>query len=88
MTTKEFKEKAEILLKEYITELSKVNKNDFQRTDRCYEIEDEFLHLVFFFNQDLPLFKEMQSNSIKYASKADEYMKRFIHYLNEFCSVQ
>ena len=92
MTVKEYKAKAEMLLKEYIDNYSEDDRNSFilsEQAKRCNEIKDEFLHLVFFFNPDMPLYKEMISFSdippfTKYNREPKKYMERFIYYLNEF----
>ena len=85
MTAKEYKEKANEILQEYIKEKNKINPNEFATIERCCELEDEFLHLVFFFNPNMPMLDEMKSNSLKYRCNVIKYIERFIHYLNEYC---
>ncbi len=87
MKASEYKTKAELLLKRYIE--SEPDKNAFEMNKEQGEIADEFLHLVFFFNSELPMYKEMLSPSgcptfTKYDKAPEKYMRRFIHYLNEF----
>ena len=86
MTAKEFKEKAEKLLSEYEA------GDDYSFTwQRGSEILDEFIHLVYFFDSNLPMLKEILSDDPKiphsnqsYYHNPKIYMKRFIHYLEDY----
>ena len=87
MTVAEFKGKAEKLLNEYIENKDNASL-DWQRIE---DIKDEFLHLVYFFSPNIPMLKEMQTADVeypgftKYGKRPEKYMKRFIHYIDEFC---
>lgn len=87
MKARDFRIKAEELLKRYNE--NKIPDSAFDENVECNAIKDEFLHLVFFFNPEIPMLKEMQASSpypglTKLDRAPENYMQRFIHYLNEF----
>lgn len=87
METKDYITKATALLKR----LEKLQAPKSFTDDGEYrDIEKEFVHLVFFFNADMPLYKEITSKpadslGVLNQRTLPDYIKKFIYYLNEFC---
>ncbi len=91
MKAQDCKLKAEQLL----AELKGINYDkwrDFSSDDnskKYWKIVDDFLHLVFFFNPEMPLYKEMidvrvgeHSNNLK--KEPEYYMQRFIELIDKY----
>lgn len=83
-----FRDKAQALL-----EKSKgidYNPNSFDGCPDMDEVVEDFLHLVFFFDKDMPLYKEMVGSDNMHSRNLtgetlEYYANRFIHYLDEYC---
>ncbi len=86
MKASEYKEKAEILLEKFC----EYKTNNSFDNEEYSGIKDEFLHLVYFFDANLPMLEEMKQGTAhpgltKYDRDPEKYMRRFLHYLNEYC---
>lgn len=95
MTAKEYHTKAKALLKQF-TENKHSNSYLEEPNSEYKSAIDEFLHLVFFFNPEMPLYKSMQTpshdscghlTSTKYFNNPQYYMELFIYYLEEYFDV-
>lgn len=89
MTPREYWEKATDLL----NTIQDYDGSDIALYNVYDKAKDEFLHLVFFFNPEIPMYKEMTSKDpeisglTKYDRNPRKYIERFIYYLEEYFDV-
>lgn len=83
-----FRDKAQVLLDKF--RALGYDENSFDLQDDADEIVNDFLHLVFFFDREMPLYKDMiEKNEFRLrnlsGSTMEYYATKFIHYLDEYC---
>ena len=83
-----FRDKAQALLDK--SRSISYDANSFESCPDMDAIVEDFLHLVFFFDKDMPLYKDMiGKDDIVTRNLSVEtlefYITKFIHYLDEYC---
>ena len=83
-----FRDKAQALLDK--SKSIAHNANSFGACPDMDVIVEDFLHLVFFFDKDMPLYKDMIGKADIVtrnlsAETLEFYVTKFIHYLDEYC---
>lgn len=83
-----FRDKAQALLDK--SKGIAYDANSFDGNPAMEEIVEDFLHLVFFFDKDMPMYKDMtgKDDIVTRNLSADTlefYVTKFIHYLDEYC---